>query len=752
MAARQERHRLRILHLSDLHERVELGWMNDERKAKVRAHAAQRHRVLGSPLQRVLAELRANARPIDLVCFTGDVADWGLPEEYARATARVTALLGSAGVPLDRFFVIPGNHDIQRTQAEDAWRELRKLAGVNHDGLSNWMAGMSPPYGVTPAWREAIAARSAAFWRWVATDLGRAELAPGQAGRHPRLGYRAELRLPTLPFPVHVIGLDSAWLAGDDHDMGRLLLSRPQVDLLSMDGESPLAGFRLALVHHPLSQLADGPACRRLLADSADLLLHGHQHDPIAEHQADADRDLAVVAAGSLYEGDEGDRWPNSFHLIDALLDGEGRPFRYDIDFWGWSPAGHWFRTGAIYRAAPEGHLTWWTPLGLERQREEEAMGGWDTQLARFLESAFSPREMRMWVQFSARALAGELPPESQPADKAALARSIASGLRRRRLASDALFDGLSRSVGDAFRSQEVERLHALWRKEEPESAAPPLPAPVVTRPTPMDDPDSKRGGEALHTSIVLDRTVPWRTLLDLCGKGDKKHRVFLVHGSVDQDVHLFIQRIQSYLSVECGRQHVVLKVEQRLDTTTARTAQEWERAMLRAAGAAKATFKDTLSQRAARAPLLICFTRPGGHPLRGLDEVSAKGLADGVVSLLDGALAELGRTLKNPVRIVLPIEHTPADAGVVHSLALKLQGARRLQLHQLPELRFPPWEEVERHIKDEHPAADAGIVAACREIHASIEASPHRTLQQLGDALHCVLYRLETSGVASTR
>jgi hypothetical protein len=40
-------HRLRILYLSDLHERVLLKWMMKERKAEVRAMSATRHFVLG---------------------------------------------------------------------------------------------------------------------------------------------------------------------------------------------------------------------------------------------------------------------------------------------------------------------------------------------------------------------------------------------------------------------------------------------------------------------------------------------------------------------------------------------------------------------------------------------------------------------------------------------------------------------------------------------------------------------------------
>lgn len=81
-------HNLRILHLSDLHERVALDWMKDERKAKIRTDAAKRYRVLGDDhffdkLSKII-----DTAPIDLICFTGDVAGWGLPEEYPKVTKR----------------------------------------------------------------------------------------------------------------------------------------------------------------------------------------------------------------------------------------------------------------------------------------------------------------------------------------------------------------------------------------------------------------------------------------------------------------------------------------------------------------------------------------------------------------------------------------------------------------------------------------------------------------------------------------
>ncbi len=366
-----ESHRLRILHISDLHERVVLDWMDDERKAKVRLGMASRHRVLASNFLDLLGEIGTTTQ-VDLVCFTGDVADWGLAEEYETATARFDGFLDALRVTRDRLFVVPGNHDVNREQEKTVWRKMRKLASEAEAELSNWMGGMKTPRGARAKWRDAVQERTRAFWTWLSDDLGRPELLP-TAGPHGRLGYRCTRDDLGLPFPVHVIGFDSAWLCGDDNDAGKLLLTTGQADVLGngIDGR-PLPGFRLALVHHPLSDLADGTECFRRLTGSVDVLLHGHQHEPLAEVHSDPDRRLQVLAAGSLYEGDEGDRWINAFHIIDVHLSDKGRPLRYDLEFWGWSSRGHWYRTGAVYKEAPDGCLTLWTPLGKDLKAEEE--------------------------------------------------------------------------------------------------------------------------------------------------------------------------------------------------------------------------------------------------------------------------------------------------------------------------------------------------------------------------------------------
>ncbi|HEX8825859.1 MAG TPA: metallophosphoesterase, partial [Archangium sp.] len=344
--------KLRILHISDLHER---GPRERE--------SFRRRRVLGSEWERNLDELLKDG-PIDLVCFTGDVADFGKPEEYGPVTDFIGALLGKLALPMERLFLVPGNHDIDRGQGKSAWSKLRGKKGllfrVDPLDLSRWMAGGKPPLGLEKVKREELLSRQSAYREWVATKLGRKELVPFEKAPHPFLGYRQTLRLPGHPFDVHVVGLDSAWLAGDDNDSGKLLLTTDQVGWLTTDKGEPLSGFRLALIHHPLADLADKGDCQRLLADNVDLLLRGHLHEEDVETWADPDRTSRQLAAGCLYEGHRADQWPNACHVIEARLDEAGRPVRYDLRFRSWSKHGHWHDDNGLYKGTENGRLTWW--------------------------------------------------------------------------------------------------------------------------------------------------------------------------------------------------------------------------------------------------------------------------------------------------------------------------------------------------------------------------------------------------------
>ena len=362
---------LRILHLSDLHERVALGWMPDDRKCRIQAMRANRYRVLnGSGFFGILSGIRAAGR-IDLVCFTGDAADWGLDAEFARATRRLDDILAAAGVSRDRLFVVPGNHDVCREneggpRARCAWRQMLRLAQENPEALSQWMADLDAPHRARAAWRDDLLSRTEAYRRWVAEELGRPCLLP-EDSPHGLLGYRGALTNLGLPFPVHLVGLDTAWLSGHADEQGSLLLTPHQAELLVTDrAGAPLPGFRVALAHHPLSCLADGPEALRRLAGRVDLLLHGHQRGPAPQEVQDPDSRLLTLAAGCLYEGDPGEMRENTFHVVDVTLDESGLPLHCDVQSWRWSECGRWCRNRPLFGEAKEGRLMW-RALPIER-------------------------------------------------------------------------------------------------------------------------------------------------------------------------------------------------------------------------------------------------------------------------------------------------------------------------------------------------------------------------------------------------
>lgn len=166
-----------------------------------------------------------------------------------------------------------------------------------------------PPVGFDDRWRDAILERQTAVWKAVTVDLGRPELGPS-LHPHQRLGYRVEVQLDGLDAPLWVIGLDTAWLAGDHADTGSLRLTDHQVELLASNGGDNLSGFRLALMHHRFADLADCKRTRWLLADRVDVVLHGDQHEPAVEPWASPDHDLLVLAAGCLYDDGQDRRHP----------------------------------------------------------------------------------------------------------------------------------------------------------------------------------------------------------------------------------------------------------------------------------------------------------------------------------------------------------------------------------------------------------------------------------------------------------
>lgn len=322
----------------------------------------RRTQVLGDAAWKPNIEALLSDGPFHLVCVTGDIANTGQPDEYEEATDFISALLTQLGLERSRLFVVPGNHDIDRNVKPTAWRALRKgLPLTDPLATSQWFAGGALPVtrGLVTAHRDRVLERQQAYREWIRSGLERASLLP-EHSPHKRLGYRETFVIEDWPFPVHVIGFDSAWLSGDDHDAENLRLTEDQVMLLTTDEKgNELPGLRLGLIHHPLHSLADHDVCQPHLARHIDLLLRGHLHSEDTVIEQRPDHKLLQLAAGCLFEGGKKNTYPNSCQAITLTLDARGRPRRVEIRFRTWSPKGHWHDDPSRHAAAPNGRLRW---------------------------------------------------------------------------------------------------------------------------------------------------------------------------------------------------------------------------------------------------------------------------------------------------------------------------------------------------------------------------------------------------------
>ena len=273
-----------LAHLSDLHmastprltqlmSKRGLGLINWHRKR----NAIHRPEVLDA----ITRDLKTQS--FDHIAVTGDLVNFSLPDEYARARGWLATLGNARDVT-----VVPGNHDVYVRGAE---------------------------------------AMPAEFW---------GDYMRGDDGfeRFPYLRRRGDVAL---------IALSTGVPTGPFMATGRLGMTQLSHFAEMLDQTRDL--FRIVLIHHPpasplrryLRRLVDAPALRRVLAEKgADLLLHGHDHRSslVWLDGPNSERIPAVgvpSAASTAPHGDEGAAAYHLFNIDDATKNGAIETFRCEM-------------------------------------------------------------------------------------------------------------------------------------------------------------------------------------------------------------------------------------------------------------------------------------------------------------------------------------------------------------------------------------------------------------------------------------
>lgn len=258
------------LHLSDLH----FGHGST-------SHRYNQQRMLAALAQDIRGQVRAGTVPSpDLILVTGDIAFSGgdqsrppVEDEYGHAAAWLDGLASSLQVPLEHIVMVPGNHDVARSADRDP--ETKKLVADLREGTSSLDDAVCEEVG-----RMRLLGRQARY-RAFASRYARPDSA------HAAESGWTSHSLTIRGFAVRILGLNTALLAADDRDHGRLRVGqRMLTELLSglvqaADSEQLV----LSLSHHPLSGgwLADQREVKSWLARHVHCHLAGHVHEAESE-------------------------------------------------------------------------------------------------------------------------------------------------------------------------------------------------------------------------------------------------------------------------------------------------------------------------------------------------------------------------------------------------------------------------------------------------------------------------------------
>lgn len=242
------------IHLSDLHFGHGAPTHQSDQKIVLDALAAD------------IKEQGAGHYPVPhALLITGDIAFSGAsrsPDEYSQAEAWLTRLLDTHGLTRSAVFMVPGNHDVSRA-VERNDRNVRRLLEVLHrDGKQIDNEALAHEDD-----RMMLARRQQAYLDFVQRfDPMRAEL-----------WWRHSISVGDIT--VHLVGLNTALVAAEGDDLGRLEVGRRQ--LYEVLGSRPNPrDVVMVLSHHPAVEgwLRDQEEVASHVRTHSHIHLSGHIH------------------------------------------------------------------------------------------------------------------------------------------------------------------------------------------------------------------------------------------------------------------------------------------------------------------------------------------------------------------------------------------------------------------------------------------------------------------------------------------
>ena len=310
-----------ILHISDIHFRHPFCNRNEDPDGYVRnellSHASQQIQDLGD---------------VDAMLVSGDIAFRGIAAEYEAATKWLETLATSVGCNKRRIYVVPGNHDVDRTifvtnpRARDIVKSIKEAEdnGVRNRILTDQLSqeDAAPDLFSSIEQYNLFAAKY---------DC---QIFPG------RMSWSTALRIDSRTV-LQIYGLNSTVVSGVDGQdgMGTLFVGAFQIGFPKIPG-----AVNLIVAHHPPEWVSDQDQLEMRLYGTPNIVLFGHRHVQALRR----DQGGSIVFSAGSVNPDRGQAgWEPAYNLIEltsAVQDGQrcvdvrARQFRWQSNPNGFVP------------------------------------------------------------------------------------------------------------------------------------------------------------------------------------------------------------------------------------------------------------------------------------------------------------------------------------------------------------------------------------------------------------------------------
>jgi predicted MPP superfamily phosphohydrolase/ADP-ribose pyrophosphatase YjhB (NUDIX family) len=277
---------LKWIHVSDIH----FGGNSNRSKA-------EKLMVLEALVEDVRSRFQDD--PVDCIFVTGDIAYSAQPEQYRESFAWIQQLASASGVGLDRVWLVPGNHDVQRDVAE----RTPELETLHSDARAN--PAMLDDSLANPQSLELMESKLQSYSTWVREEFPHI-VTP--------LDWSTSRRTESSK-TVAIAGLCTVWVSDEDDGAPNLpgtwsnnmFVSRDR-SLSCLKESQRSADLIVLLTHHPRSWLCYRSTgwLETMFRDRTVVHLSGHVHEESAcvSVSFSANGQYAAIVAGAVHAGD----------------------------------------------------------------------------------------------------------------------------------------------------------------------------------------------------------------------------------------------------------------------------------------------------------------------------------------------------------------------------------------------------------------------------------------------------------------